>query len=86
MRNSWPHHHQPGNAEMPCESLCSRNTDFQPPPAPHKAHAEEEELDLEDIEDIQDIPTAHFDVLDSSLPGYSTRQFSVPTSYRDLHK
>jgi carbon catabolite-derepressing protein kinase len=34
----------------------------------------QEELDIEDFDgDIQDIPNAHFDVLDSSLPGYSGR-------------
>ncbi|EIW68573.1 hypothetical protein TREMEDRAFT_31675 [Tremella mesenterica DSM 1558] len=32
-----------------------------------------DELDLEeDVDDIQDIPNAHFDVLDSSLPGFQT--------------
>lgn len=35
-----------------------------------------EELDLEEeVDDIQDIPNAHFDVLDSSLPGFQTRAF-----------
>jgi carbon catabolite-derepressing protein kinase len=34
-----------------------------------------EEMDWEDVDqEIQDIPNAHFDVLDSSLPGYSTRK------------
>lgn len=33
--------------------------------------------DLEDVDlEIQDIPNAHFDVLDSSLPGWMTRKFS----------
>jgi len=34
-----------------------------------------EEMDWEDVDqEIQDIPNAHFDVLDSSLPGYSSRK------------
>lgn len=34
-----------------------------------------EELDIEEVEgDIQDIPNAHFDVLNSSLPGYDDRE------------
>lgn len=36
-----------------------------------------EEMDWEDVDqEIQDIPNAHFDVLNSSLPGYLTRTSS----------
>lgn len=47
-----------------------------PRPAPQTRTPQngQEELDIEEFEgDIQDIPNAHFDVLNSSLPGYTSR-------------
>ena len=43
----------------------------RPPSHTPQTQNGQEELDIEEDEgDIQDIPNAHFDVLDSSLPGY----------------
>ncbi|WVQ76610.1 hypothetical protein IAR50_006283 [Cryptococcus sp. DSM 104548] len=55
------------------------------PPPSQVQNQETEEPDLEDVDlEIQDIPNAHFDVLDSSLPGWmtppssTTSQMSTP--------
>ena len=42
-----------------------------PPPSQPGGHTEEMDWDDDDEQDIQDIPNAHFDVLDTSLPGHS---------------
>ena len=57
-----------------------RTPPSQPPPNGH------EELDLGDEDvDIQDIPNAHFEVLDSSLPGYLTRKLITLSSHDKQH-
>ncbi|WWD08124.1 hypothetical protein V865_006235 [Kwoniella europaea PYCC6329] len=45
-----------------------------PPPSQLQQNGVDEQMDIEEDVDleIQDIPNAHFDVLDSSLPGYLT--------------
>jgi carbon catabolite-derepressing protein kinase len=46
-----------------------------PPPSTQQPQNGYEELDIDEVDgDIQDIPNSHFDVLDSSLPGYLTRE------------
>jgi carbon catabolite-derepressing protein kinase len=61
------------NAEMPVSRV--NITAHRQAPPHEQAQNGYEELDLDDVEgDIQDIPNAHFDVLDSSLPGYLTRK------------
>ncbi|WVQ97489.1 hypothetical protein IAU59_004603 [Kwoniella sp. CBS 9459] len=52
-----------------------------PPPSQLSQNGIEEHPDLEDVDlEIQDIPNAHFDVLDSSLPGYITPTSSAPST------
>ncbi|OWZ41836.1 carbon catabolite-derepressing protein kinase [Cryptococcus neoformans] len=58
-----------------------------PPPIDVQQNGADEYPDLEDVDlEIQDIPNAHFDVLDSSLPGWmtppssSTSAMSTPTT------
>ncbi|XAO25315.1 hypothetical protein I312_104137 [Cryptococcus bacillisporus CA1280] len=57
------------------------------PPIDVQQNGADESLDLADVDlEIQDIPNAHFDVLDSSLPGWmtppssSTSAMSTPTT------
>ncbi|WVQ83879.1 hypothetical protein IAT38_006023 [Cryptococcus sp. DSM 104549] len=62
------------------------------PPSQVGGNGIDEHPDLEDVDlEIQDIPNAHFDVLDSSLPGWmtppssSTSAISTPTTTTPAH-